>query len=366
MGFDFAGLSRVLLALMLSNAFCSVLLAGIRPSFMLDQSSWRATNIVSVLSTPEDGVFEVAESWKGDLHPRDHVTVPELAPDRNAVSISSYPKQTSILDDASGPSLQIPRQPPGSRMVLFLKRGRSTGPERRVEWSPSNVFDDFKTSVVWIDGERVYAFRQLMNPGPSALEFLDVSESNLKARVAEVVSIQADLEDAAKVEDGFARAMRLKSYVHSDVLPARQFALDELGRSGPSAVETIRGMLHNDDFAADVPELLEVYAKAGGEALGEDLNTRLQEKLGFWRAMGSTLPRGWWNEIGMPDREAFQRQYMETYQLVVALQKIDYPPALPTARELSAFWKSVPQLNDPSGLNRMSEESDRLIEHLSR
>ena len=33
--------------------------------------------------------------------------------------------------------------------------------------------------------------------------------------------------------------------------------------------------------------------------------------------------------------------------------------------ELRDFWLSLPQLNDPSGLNQMAKECDHLVKHLS-
>src|ERR1700733_11774066 len=63
--------------------------AGIRPSFSLEDCSWNATHIVMVETTADDAVFSVVESWKGDLLPGNSVTVPELKPDKGAVSIST-------------------------------------------------------------------------------------------------------------------------------------------------------------------------------------------------------------------------------------------------------------------------------------
>ena len=94
--------------------------AGIRPSFSLDGCSWSATHIVLVQTMVEDGMFSVVESWKGDLKPGDSLEIPELKPNENAVPISSYPKPQGFdSQDAQGVSEQIPRQPVGSRMILF-------------------------------------------------------------------------------------------------------------------------------------------------------------------------------------------------------------------------------------------------------
>ena len=141
------GFTRALIVLALSGAFSPVSIAGIRPSFSLDHSSWQATDIVSVLTTEEDGVFEVQESLKGDLRPGDNVSVKELAPAPGAFPIAAYPRGVTIFADPSGPILEVPRQPPGSRMVLFLTRKeRSEGPSstKTVEWDPSEFVSRFQ------------------------------------------------------------------------------------------------------------------------------------------------------------------------------------------------------------------------------
>src|ERR1017187_4073205 len=93
---------------------------SIRPSFGLDTSSWHATHIVVVITTATGGTFQVVESWKGDLRVGELVVVPELRPAPHAMPISSYPKSWSGAE-RGGVSELVPRQPAGSRMILFLK-----------------------------------------------------------------------------------------------------------------------------------------------------------------------------------------------------------------------------------------------------
>jgi hypothetical protein len=68
-----------------------------------------------------------------------------------------------------------------------------------------------------------------------------------------------------------------------------------------------------------------------------------------------------------PSTGHFERQGQSRCQpkVVLALQRVRYPKAASIARELSAFWKSLPQLNDQSGLYQMAMECDKLIEQLS-
>jgi hypothetical protein len=48
-------------------------------------------------------------------------------------------------------------------------------------------------------------------------------------------------------------------------------------------------------------------------------------------------------------------------ELVLALEHVRYRPASITAARLGNFWRSLPQLNDPSGLNEMANECDKLV-----
>jgi len=115
--------------------------AGIRPSFDLDRCSWNATHIVLVLTTANEGVFSVVESWKGDLTPGESLELSELKPNENAVPISSYPKPAGFdLQDRMGISEQIPRQPVGSRMILFLKEQKVSDAGTSAKWGPASAW----------------------------------------------------------------------------------------------------------------------------------------------------------------------------------------------------------------------------------
>jgi hypothetical protein len=333
-------------------------MAAFRPSFSLDYSGWHATDIVLVTTTSKDGAFQVVETWKGDLVVGEQTAVPELRPSPDAIPISNYPKSWSAAL-LGGVSEQTPREPIGSRMVLFLTR--ASGGQRT--WKPSDVMDSMKASVLWIHHGDLYCFGQPSNPGPSVLSLSHYSEGELRSRVIEINGVQQDITAALAVKDATERAERLKIFVHSDIQPARTSAFEGLGKSGPSAVRTISGMLDDPAFADEASELVKALVEAGGDAVAEELNTRLQHDLAFWKSRASSLSVGWWNEdtsIHAPLRE----RYDQTYQLILGLEATHYSPAISTAVALRDYWRSLPQLNDPSGLNQITEECDKLIRKL--
>ena len=159
--------------------------------------------------------------------------------------------------------------------------------------------------------------------------------------------------------DGHARALRLEPFVKSKMFPARRQALEELGKCGPSAVGTIGEMLDDPAFLK-ASELVDAMVKAGGKAVGDELNRRFERDVAFWERTGPSLRQGWWNEDPTPN-SPLRNRYGQTYRLVVGLEKIHYAGALNTAIELRDLWRSLPQLNDPSGLNQMAQACEALI-----
>jgi hypothetical protein len=350
---------RLSLSLTLLFSISSLTFAGIRPSFYLDGCAWHATDIVLVEVTTTPSVFRVLESWKGSLGPGNSVTVPGLQPLHGAIEIPAYPKRFEDLQK-DGSFEQIPAQPPGARMVLFLEKGLPNG-----RWQSADIFGPMKTSAVWIDDGRLYSFRQVVNPGPSILVAWDMTLEKMKFRVEEIRQTKFELTDIVDLQDGFARAKGLKDYVRSDIREAQQFALLELGKSGQTAVTTISEMLSDSAFSDEDSELIKALAEAGGESVGSQLDANLREQLAFWQKNGPVLSVGWWNQDANPHAPLRDR-YSVTIELVRALERVHYRPAAVTAQHLADFWRSLPQLDDPSGIDEMAAECDHLVATLGK
>ena len=151
----------LLLAVFIYPAF-----SAIRPSFNRDYSSWHATHIAVVITTPVDGTFQVVESWKGDLNIGEQLVIPALRPASNSIPISDYPKswETAVR---GGVAELIPKEPARSRMVLFLKSAKDQTPPNpgleveRQEWASSDLMGDMKASVVWIEPGKIVWVRPI-------------------------------------------------------------------------------------------------------------------------------------------------------------------------------------------------------------
>jgi hypothetical protein len=351
--------------------------AGIRPSFWLDSCTWDATHIVLVATTSQGDVFTVMQSWKGDLKARDTLKVPELKPDSDAVAISRYPAGEAFDHiDESGISGRVPNQPVGSQMVLFLKSrkekhaaSQATNIQASGQWKPASLYGGMKVSVVWIDGGQLFCFQQQMNPGPSALgpctQRTQMDLPMLIGRIKDILQTQDHLARLPRLEDRNARMEQLQTIIYGDVwYGARKAALQGLGKTGPSALPVIQQMLDRPPVPYDSEDLVKALAQAAGEDAGNELNRRLRQNLDFWRSRGHSLKNGWWNEDPAPDAP-LRVKYDETIELIRVLDHERFRPAIRPAAELRDFWLSLPQLNDPSGLNQLAEECDHLVKHLS-
>jgi len=251
MRLDFRASLRLYLLIIFFAVSFRPAFASFRPSFDLDRCSWKATHVVLVATTPQDDVFVVIESWRGNLKAGDHIMVPELEPTSNDAPIALYSEQLRLNNSLGSRDIGgIPRQPVGSRMVLFLKKATEVDSASRLtngikphEWQSADLFHEMRASVIWMDGTQLYRFTQWTNPGPSLLSAWDISLAKVHGRVMEVIHIQQALAAALNVREGGTRAKRLKPYVQSDLLPAKWLALEELGRCGPSALGMIREMM---------------------------------------------------------------------------------------------------------------------------
>jgi hypothetical protein len=103
---------RLLWSAILILAIGPTAFGGIRPSFRLDHSAWRATHIVIAVTIAGDGTFEVVESLKGDLRVGAHLVIPDLRPLDEAEPIAFYLPSSGPVLCHPGSHL-IPKQPVG-------------------------------------------------------------------------------------------------------------------------------------------------------------------------------------------------------------------------------------------------------------
>jgi hypothetical protein len=368
--------------------------ASIRPSFGLDGCSWNATHIVLVKTTARDGVFSVVESLKGDSKPNDVLEIPELKPAKDAVPISKYPKPPGFVPQDL--SEQIPSQPVGSRMILFLKRRAdkdealpSAGGATGIRWEPASAFGGMKVSAIWIDAGKGHCFQQWENPGPSALvecwQFSTVMSSDvavLTSRIQSVLRVQRDLAATVAMNNAEVRAERLGRIALGDVYEARREAMDALGKSGSIALPEVFQVMDSSPAFYDGQRLIQMLVEAAGKDSGSQLHARLQQDVIYWKAVGPTLTQDWLRQLITVGSPLFIK-FSETQLLIQELDHEHYAPAAQTVAELRDFWVSQPLLYDAkwgdlnprnggtalegiqAGLFGLAQECDDFIKHMA-
>jgi hypothetical protein len=331
--------------------------AGIGPSFDEDGCAWDATHVVVVTEGAAiDGAVEVLESWKGDLKRGDRLTVPELArfARRKARAVGK-------LDD--GGDDDRPARVTGARMALFLIRARPGAPGTPV-WRPANLaWGKMEVSVAWFERGKAYAVFQQFNPAPSEILSLQMTEAQLKGRVARVTGFQAYLARTAATADPAALAAALLRAARFESHHVPRAAIRSAAGAGPRVLPGLRAVLTDESLRESHPDALRALAEAGGAATGPELTAALERELAAWRKVGPGLKQGWWNgSEGLPwaETERLRNRYSVTLAALEALREVRFPGCRKAVAELQELWRMNPQLRVGSP-DEVNGECSRLL-----
>ncbi len=217
------------------------LFGEIQPLFDLDRNAWDATDIVFTKIVDHKGTFEVTRVFKGELQVGTKLQLPNLAPQKGAARIKNYPTRKSSHNSRLE---QIPAQPVGSVVVLFLCRTENG-------WEGSDATHSLQGSALWIDGGKLYGFAQFTNRGPSRLvqEVLEVfpgavtnpplTEGTLYIRTDYILRAKAAFDAISHENDPFLRAKWLKPYTSSDIWTARVESCKALKAAGAAGTAVL-------------------------------------------------------------------------------------------------------------------------------
>jgi len=341
----------ILLAAFLTAGSIQPALAGIRPSFSLEYSSWNATHILEVVTTDTDGLFHVIETWKGDVNPGDEISVPAMSPLSGALPIAQYPFQTDYPMD--GPRTEIPRQPPGSRIFLFLKESSSAG------WEAAGILRDFKASAVWVEAGRLYCFYQIMNPGPTALHACENNEDDFRTQVKSIAAIYSDFVRATSLEDLRLRAGKLAKFARSSLRSAQVSAIEELGKCGSLGLPQLSNLLDDPNFSNWYFLIIKAIIQAGGDSAGPVFMANLKDELSFWQVSAPRLLQS--SQPPSPLDKSIAARYSRTLSLVGGLAEIGYGTALETVVYLRQAVLALAQQGLGDSTQQIVETCDRFI-----
>jgi hypothetical protein len=264
---------------LLAAITCLLLLAGqvraeLIPSFDLTYSAWHATHIVVA-----DDKGAVLESWAGDLKPGDKVPIGDFR-------LPAELKVSRWAELGSPNKAKTPAHVPTRRVVLFLLKEGA-----KAAWQPAAMYGQYDISTAWIQGGKVYALQQFINPGPLELLPIAESEATFKKQVSAVRDRKAKLRAALAESDLGKRAVELRQFLGAGD-PGRAEALRGLVACGKAGAEALAEILSRRGDAADklsaVRGLVQIGRPAGGELI-----ELLRTELGFWKAVAPDLPANW-------------------------------------------------------------------------
>ncbi len=255
----FAG--RFLAAVVLSCVGAGSAHAALRTDFEVSRCSWEATHVVvaNVVLDEVDKV-EVVESWAGDLAVGTQIGIKRLHELRT--------EENRTVSTWHHGNEKPPRLVSAKRAILYLVGARSA------EWRPAMKADDdqssFQISLAWVEGEDVFAFQQIMNPGPLELTkvgtFADVKKETLR-----VLEGKAAFVKAVAAEKPEERASALEPLLSSDAWIVSWKAWEELEKLEGAALSVVRAILKDSARVAVHARAIAVLSRLGGVEVEAEL-----------------------------------------------------------------------------------------------
>jgi hypothetical protein len=254
-------------------------------------------------------------------------------------------------------------------MIVFLKRASSQPANKetvRIRWEFANLYNIIDVSVVWIEEGSAYTFMQEMNPGPSLLTRIDGPEAKMKTKVVEIVHLQESLTKVAAIPAAEERATKAAAYVRSDNYFARKEAYRILADCKASAVPILRKMLQDEPTGGSAT--IDALAAAGGSAVAPEFVQILDHESAFWKARAPTLEKGWWNGAGLQwsEVESLRDRYCRVLSVLGGLRQMKFQGSRKSVQAFRDSWRSMPQLEDSSGLTQMSQACDEVLKALDQ
>jgi len=329
--------------------------AGMRPSFSLEYSAWSSTHILLAAEGAEiDGKLQILEPLKGDLGVGEIIFLNQLAEFKTENSRQIYEASDFINVNGSGKYVS------GSRMILFLKKDQDSDEI----WKPTDLSKELKTSVMWIENDKAYAFAQIQNPGSSLLIDFGQTESEVKTRVFEIIQMRNSFDRAFEIKKTKPLFENLRQFVVSDKVFIRFATFEKLKEKGNSALPVLRLVLDDESALIAHDTAVQTFGKIGGESVGKELINLLKKETDFWKDLSETEIKNWKSRLANDDTEILDRHYSKILQIVYQLRLLKFKEAKNAVAELRRFWHSSP-LEDKAGLSQMTEDCDEYLKAIS-
>jgi hypothetical protein len=243
--------------------------AELLPSFDVTFASKTASHVVVV----EDG--KVVESWLGDIEPGTQLFPTGVKPIPMKVQYSF--RGIGAQDEAEEDRLLAKRglkkvaAVSGKRMVHFLAR------ERPDSWESKHLASQREYNTVWIEGGQAFAIMQWINPGPSGLQPLNMTEAEFKSAVLELNQVHREIEPLLKDDDRAKRAAVLATMLKPEARWRNAEVHEALRECGPPAWPVIEPLLFDEKLLPLHHGLIHVAYEVGRTST-KDAMLRIQDE----------------------------------------------------------------------------------------
>jgi len=188
----------------------------------------------------------------------------------------------------------------------------------------------------------------------------------MRDRVREIVALRRALAAIEEVDAAEVRAAQAERHVHSELYFARKEAFNILAGCGDAALPILRMLLGDESNGRLYGDIIDAMGSAGGAQLGPEFIKIVDEELQFWRARAPSLEKGWWNGKGVepPEVRLLRERYTKVLHVFRELRKMRLRDSRSAVQEFRRYWRSLPQLEDQSGLDQMSQACDAVLKAL--
>jgi hypothetical protein len=310
-----------------------------------------------------DGKVEVQESWKGDLKEGARITIPELAEFAPEAKRAIGKRLFAHLDEE--PAMKVSHVT-GKRMILFLRKKQEKvgkGKPDKITWEPANLGRKLMDiSIGWVEGDKVYAISQQVNPGPSEILYHGTTEAKLKERTQQIVKMQAALTKALSQSDPVKHLDVVKPLLDFDSYYVGGVTVEALGQSGERTLPVLRKILKEESWSRYHPDVCGALANAGGAKAGPDLTVVVEEELAFWKERGPGLKPNWWNGEGLEwtEVERLRHHFSKVDSALQALRKCRFPGCRDAVKAFRDCWQSLGK----ASISELTELSDEVLKKL--
>lgn len=226
--------------------FTSTLRAESLPSFHLPWAARSASEVVVV----EDG--KVAEVWAGDAKVGEPFAsdVKPVAVEVKYGYFGDSPQFDKLIDeDLAKKGFKRVPQVSGKRIVHFVLREPHEGIAQMLCKS-----SDFTTA--WLEDGQAFAIQQWMNPGPSEMRALEMTEAQLKQAVLDLRAVHEKLKVVNEEKDRAVRCQLLLDLLRPDNRWWNGEVDESLRLCGPASFPVLAAALENPQYAASHLDLI--------------------------------------------------------------------------------------------------------------